>query len=116
MTNTETGSTIVVADRFPVMVIDAGGEVVHTAAKMVMTRPDADGVGRLLIYSAPDNPLYDVQFYRSSSDIGSQAKDWTLDTSVGRVVVRSAGGCGCGNRLKGWTPQELQPYRLGRMT
>lgn len=112
--NVETASTIVVADRFPVQLID-GETVVHATAKLVLTRPDEAGVGRVLAYSAPGVALYDTTFDRAASFIGPANLDWVLDTPEGRLIVRSAPGCGCGNRLKGYVPQELQPYRLGRL-
>jgi hypothetical protein len=112
--NTETASSVVVADRFPVQLIDAE-RLVHASAKLFLTRPDENGVGRLLAYEAPDVALYDIAWSRPDSTIGPNGVDWLLETGVGRLIVRSAPGCGCGNRLKGWVPQELQPYRLGRL-
>jgi hypothetical protein len=112
--NVETMSTIVVADRFPVQLIDAE-RLVHASAKLFLTRPDENGIGRLLAYSAPDVALYDTTWSRPDSTIGSNSVDWRLDTGAGRLIVRSAPGCGCGNRLKGFVPNELQPYRIGRL-
>lgn len=106
---------VVVAERFPVKIYDAQGVLVHGTAKLFLTRPDENGTGRLLAYSAPDRLLYDVPFYREPSAIGGRSAPWTIETEIGTLSVRSAGGCGCGNRLKGWVPQELQPYRLGRL-
>lgn len=112
--NAETVSTIVVVDRFPVQLIDSE-RLVHASAKLFLTRPDETGVGGLLAYEAPDVALCDTTWSRPDSTIGPNGTDWLLETGVGRLIVRSAPGCGCGSRLRGYTPQVLQPYRLGRL-
>lgn len=112
--NVETTSTIIVVDRFPVQLIDSEA-LVCAEAKLFLTRPDENGVGGLLAYSAPDVALYDTTWSRPDSTVGPNSVDWLLESGEGRLIVRSAPGCGCGSRLKGWTPQVLQPFRLGRL-
>lgn len=107
--------TVIVADRFPVKLLGPDGAVTHAKAKVVLTKPDEQGTGRLLAWTSPDHPVYDVPFERDASTIGNKGTDWWFDTSIGRIGVRSAGGCGCGDRLKGWHPPELTPYQLGRL-
>jgi hypothetical protein len=106
---------VVVADRFPVKLLDGDGVVTHEKAKLVLTQPDEHGVGRLLAWTSPEVMVYDVAFRRPSSLIGARSVDWVLDTDLGHVGVRTASGCGCGDRLKGFHPPELLPYQMGRL-
>ena len=107
-------STKVIAeDRFPVDVtVESAGQH-YREARIIMTRPD-DDVGTLKVYAAPDVVVLDTTFRLSESNIGSKQSDWGVTTDDGAVVIRSSVGCGCGNRLKWWSPPEFQPYKKGR--
>jgi hypothetical protein len=103
----------VAVDRFPVIVHLPDGTVTREA-KVIMTKPQ-DGVGTLIAWSAPDREVLRTTFTLDDSDIRSKQVDWTLSTDLGVVVVQPSPGCGCGNRLKHFTPPELQPYRMGKL-
>lgn len=106
---------IVAVDRFPVDLIDGQTSLMlHHQVKLIMTQP-VNGVGRLKAWSAPDVEVLDTEFDLAESDIRSKQVDWGVATSNGPVVVKSSPGCGCGNRLKYWTPPEFQPLRMGRL-
>jgi hypothetical protein len=105
---------VVAVDRFPVIVHTPGGAV-YRDAKVIMTRP-VDGVGSLKAWAAADHPpVVDTTFDLDNSDVRSRQVDWSLDTPDGVVVVQPSPGCGCGNRLKYWTPPEFTPMRMGKL-
>ena len=109
MTSTE--SPVVAIDRFPVDVTPDSANTLHTV-RMILTVP-TDGVGQLMVWTAPEQRVIDTNFYLDQSDIRSKQVDWTISTDAGPVVVRSAPGCGCGNRLKYWQPFTMM--RMGRL-
>lgn len=108
MTSTE--APIVAVDRFPVDVV--AGEATWREVRLVLTTP-VDGVGRLIVWTAPDVAVLDTTFTLDGSDIRTKQVDWTIATDLGPIVVRPRHGCGCGNRLKYWTP--FTPMRMGRL-
>lgn len=105
-------TTAVAVDRFPVNVITS--DLVLREVKVIMTEP-VDGVGRLVVYSAPDVKAIDTSYMPAESDIRSTNQaDWTIQTTDGVVVIQSARGCGCGNRLKMFNPDEFATHKLRR--
>lgn len=107
---------VVAVDRFPVDLLDGQTQLMlHHLVKLVMTRP-VDGIGRLKVWASPELVVLDTTFGLAESDIRSKQVDWSVQTPNGIVIVRSAPGCGCGNRLKHFTPPEFTPYKMGRLT
>jgi hypothetical protein len=104
---------VVAVDRFPVILHAPDGTVTREV-RVVMTKPQ-DGVGELIAWSAPDREVLRTSFKLDDSDIRSKQVDWTLATDAGVVIIQPQHGCGCGNRLKYWTPPEFQPYKMGRL-
>lgn len=104
---------VVVFDRFPVIVHTPDG-VVYREVKVIMTKPQ-DGVGTLKVWSAPDVVVLDTTYVLDESDIRSKQVDWTITTSEGVVVIQPQHGCGCGNRLKMYTPPEFTSYRMRKL-
>lgn len=108
MSEDDDGAPIVAADRFPVSIT---GAVEHVKVRAVFTQPK-EGVGRLVVWISPETRILDTVFRVESSVLGNRGADWVVDTDEGEVVIKSLGGCGCGDRLKNMIP--WQPYRLGR--
>ena len=105
-------TTVVAVDRFPVNV--STSDKTLREVKVIMTEP-VDGVGRLVVYSAPDVKAIDTDYFPAESDIRSTNQaDWTIQTAEGVVVVASMHGCGCGNRLKMYNPPEFATHKLRR--
>lgn len=107
---------LIAADRFPVslLVYDNGAAVPwYPKVRVIMTQP-VDDVGRIIAWEAPGVIVFDTEFVYSNSRFGSNSDDWFVDTRQEQVVIRPLGGCGCGDRLKHWTPEEFQPYRMGK--
>lgn len=98
-------------DRFPVDVVT--DDTTLRTVRLIMTRP-TDGVGLFKVWTAPDVLAIDTTFDLTASNIGPKQADWGVVTEAGPVVVKSSPGCGCGNRLKWWSPPEFQPYKKGR--
>lgn len=112
----QTSSTAALAyDRFPVNVMTS--DLSLREAKLIMTWP-VDGVGRLVVWSAPDVVALDTSYLVGESDIKSKQVDWTIQTTDGVVVVQPGHGCACGNRLKLFRPAEFASHKMrtGRLT
>lgn len=109
----------IAADRFPVSILMADSSkaysVIHPKARAILTYGD-DGQlgGRFTVWTAPEAVVLDANWSRSGSIFGPKSMDWFVETDLGQYVIRPLGGCGCGDRLKHWTPEQFQPYRLGR--
>lgn len=104
---------VIAEDRFPVDVTVEATGAFHREARVIMTRP-ADDVGTLKVWTAPGVVVLDTTFRLSESNIGPKQADWGVTSEDGAVIIRSSVGCGCGNRLKWWSPPEFQPYKKGR--
>lgn len=108
---------LIAADRFPVSLLyysDGGTVPGHPKARVILTQP-VDDVGRMVAWTSPEDVVCDTAYTYSTSQFGSRSSDWFVETAdFGQIVIRTLGGCGCGDRLKHWTPEEFQPYRLGR--
>jgi hypothetical protein len=103
---------VVAVDRFPVNVVTS--DLVLREVKVIMTEP-VDGVGRLVVWSSPEQVALDTSYYPAESDIRSTNQaDWTVQTADGVVVIQSMHGCGCGNRLKMFRPAEFATHKLRR--
>ena len=74
---------------------------VYTATRVLV----ADD--RLLMYVDPANRAEDPPLMFQSDAIsveGGGYNGWSILTEEGLVDVLGEGGCGCGSRLKNWTP------------
>lgn len=109
MTSTE--APVVSVDRFPVQVVFDDRHLFE--ARVILTQPDTEGVGTLYVWTAPDRLVLQTSYQLHESDIRSKGVDWSITTDVGVVVVKPSPGCGCGNRLKYFTP--FTPMRMGRL-
>lgn len=101
----------IAADRFPVSMLSAQGSVMHPKGRVILTQPDD---GRITMWIAPGEVVFDTNYQVEGSVFGSRSQDWFVETDLGQIVIRALGGCGCGDRLKHWTPEQFQPYRIGR--
>lgn len=113
MSNPLQVTPLIAADRFPVALLTDEGSVTHSKARVILTQAE-NGVGRLTAWTSPEVIVYDTNYHYAESQFGPKAQDWFVATDLGVIVIRPLGGCGCGDRLKHWTPEQFQPYRLGR--
>jgi hypothetical protein len=108
-----TEAPVIAADRFPVVLMDETGTVTHPKARVILTQPE-NGIGRITAWITPENIVLDTNYDREASQFGPRSQDWYVQTDLGEVIIRALGGCGCGDRLKHWVPEQFQPYRIGR--
>lgn len=101
-------------NRFPTTVTGPDGGVVREA-RTVITCPDGDRPPRLLVWASPGVPLVDAELDLGASVIGRPRQTWQVVTSAGTYRVEHSSRCGCGNRLKRWTPPQLEPLRMGSL-
>lgn len=109
-----TEAPVIAADRFPVSVLREDGSAMFSKVRVIMTQPDERGIGRITAWTSPEDVVIDTNYDRTASQFGPKSQDWYVATDLGEVIIRSLGGCGCGDRLKHWTPPQFQPYRIGR--
>lgn len=100
--------------RFPTVVTSPDGGTVREA-RTVITIPQGDQPARLLVWAAPGDPLVDAALDVGASTIAGPRTSWVLVTDGGSYGVAPGRSCGCGNRLKHWTPPQLAPLRMGRL-
>lgn len=105
---------IVAWNRFPTVVSGPNGATVREA-RTVITCPEGDQPARLMIWSAPGEPLVDAALDLDASAIGRPRATWQLVTAAGTYTIEPGRGCACGNRLKRWTPPQLEPLRMGAL-
>lgn len=113
MSNPLQVTPLIAADRFPVALLTGEGSVTHHKARVILTQA-IDGTGRLTAWTSPEAVVIDTNYHFADSVFGPKSQDWFVETDLGQIVIRPLGGCGCGDRLKHWTPEQFQPYRLGR--
>lgn len=104
----------VVADRFPA-VVQVGGET-HTQARVVLTRPEGDQPGELIVWldSRPTpREVWRSRWDPSGSALPHGRSPWTVATEGGPVLVSRDRGCGCSSPMKTWRP--WPDYRLAQM-
>lgn len=111
---TATTAPIVAHYRFPTVVTGPGGATVREA-RTVIVCPDGDRPARLMVWAAPGEPTVDAELDLDQSTIGRPRDTWLLVTAAGTYGVAPGRGCGCGNRLKRWTPPVLEPLRMGAL-
>lgn len=99
-------------NRFPTVVVGPDGTRLPEA-RTVIVCPDLDRKARLLVWSRPGAPAIDAAIDLDRSTIGRPRDPWFLVTEAGSYQVQPGRGCACGNRLKRWTPPELEPLRMG---
>lgn len=108
----------IAADRFPVSILMADNDGAYSVAfpkvRAILTHNADNTGGRLTMWTAPEVVVFDAEWLREGSQFGPKSQDWFVETRMEQVVIRPLGGCGCGDRLKHWTPERFQPYRLGR--
>lgn len=90
------------ASRFPVTVTTPGGDILDKA-RMVLTVPDGDQPGRLMVWTRPGEPRDDVPYYPDASRLGRNNTEWQVATPSGVYLVRPRAGCRCGP-LARWEP------------
>ncbi len=121
MSNPLQVTPLIAADRFPVSLLFCAGNgeatLLHPKVRVILTYDDGIGSttgGRMTAWSAPGEIVLDSNWTREGSQFGAKSQDWIVETELGQIAIRPLGGCGCGDRLKHWTPEQFQPYRLGR--
>lgn len=101
-------------NRFPTIVTGPNGATVREA-RTVITCPDGDQPARLMVWAHPGEPLVDAVINLDASVIGRPRQTWQVVTAAGTYTIDRNSRCGCGNRLKRWTPPQLEPLRMGNL-
>lgn len=102
----------IAVDRFPTTVTHPDGGHTWDRARVLLTVPEKDTAGRLLVFTAPGNPVVDLAWDPASSQIKHPRVTWSIATERGLYLIDSRRGCRCGG-LAGWLP--FEPMRGGSL-
>jgi hypothetical protein len=99
---------VVIRDVFPAVV--RFGPSTLRSARAVVTR------SRIYVWTAPGAPAATFAYDPAASEVPPLNAPRNRPTALvlgdgSSLIVEGQRGCGCGNRLKGWTP--WRPYRKG---
>jgi hypothetical protein len=99
---------VVIRDVFPAVV--RFGPSTLRSARAVITR------SRVYVWTTPGTPAAAFAYDAAASEVPPLNAPRSRPTALvlgdgSSLIVEGQRGCGCGNRLKGWTP--WRPYRKG---
>lgn len=102
---------VLAASRFPVSVTTPDGDILDKA-RMVLTVPEENRAGRIMVWTRPGEPREDMPFEPAESTIGRNNTEWQIATPAGTYLVRPRAGCRCGP-LARWEP--FSPMTMGSL-